>query len=93
MITHHANQVTVSGGKSYEGEVYGTDILFFSFPQNENADIYSLHDHPAIDPHSKSLALKTDKGTFAIINPSQITNIQGDLAAIKTPELEELNIK
>lgn len=46
----------------------------------------------AIDPLSKALALKNEQGSYAIISPSQITSITGDLNAAKTPELAQLGI-
>lgn len=46
----------------------------------------------AIDPLSKCLAMKKEQGSFIIISPSQISNIQGDLSSISVPDLTKLGI-
>lgn len=47
----------------------------------------------AIDPISKFIALKQEEGSFVLINPSQIQQIQGDLNKIKLPDINQLGLR
>ena len=46
----------------------------------------------AIDPVSKSIALKTES-SFIVVNPSQISLITGELTNVKVPALSELGLR
>mmetsp|Transcript_24479 Transcript_24479/g.40820 ORF Transcript_24479/g.40820 Transcript_24479/m.40820 type:complete len:157 (+) Transcript_24479:170-640(+) len=45
----------------------------------------------AIDPVTKSVALKTD-GSYIVMNPSEIAQIKGDITSLREPQLAELGI-
>jgi S1-C subfamily serine protease len=46
----------------------------------------------AVDPVTKSVALKSD-GAYIVLNPSEISQIKGDLAAQPAPPLAALGLR
>ena len=46
----------------------------------------------AIDPVTKSVALKMDI-SYMVINPEQITQIEGDITSLRSPPATELGIR
>jgi hypothetical protein len=46
----------------------------------------------AIDPVTKSVALKTD-ASYVILNPTEIAQIKGDLTTFEEPSLAELGLR
>lgn len=46
----------------------------------------------AVDPVTKSIVLKVDEN-YVIINPTQVTKIEGDIGAMRAPPVAELGIR
>ena len=47
----------------------------------------------AIDPISRFIALKQEEGSFVLINPSHIQQINGDLNKLKLPDINLLGLR
>jgi hypothetical protein len=47
----------------------------------------------AVDPHSRSIALKTADGQYTIINPTHMAEISGNLEGMKAVDVARFGIR